>query len=141
MLIDALLSAPDLALGTRLRREYPADLVAAALTQHELRLSARAKFGRAMRMLFTRAGLEQSSGGQAGALSVGDGCHMMPGPHPGQCQHCQQREGDRYQIRDAGDPGHPEQSKDERAGCEDRSGDSSEMIRVTTFPALRRCIT
>jgi hypothetical protein len=50
-----------LALGTRLRREYPAELVAAALTQHELRLAARAKFSRAMQMLFTRAGLEQSS--------------------------------------------------------------------------------
>jgi THUMP domain-like/RNA cap guanine-N2 methyltransferase len=81
MFIDALLSAqgqellarlaaddatPDLALGTRLRREYPADLVAAALTQYELRLSARAKFSQAMRMLFTRAGLEQSSAERIG---------------------------------------------------------------------------
>jgi hypothetical protein len=57
---------PDLALGTRLRREYPADLVAAALAQHELRLAARAKFSRAMRMLFTRAGLEQSSAERIG---------------------------------------------------------------------------
>jgi hypothetical protein len=59
-------TAPDLALGTRLRREYPADLVAAALTQHELRLAARAKFSRAMEMLFTRAGLEQSSAERIG---------------------------------------------------------------------------
>ncbi|MPY81377.1 MAG: class I SAM-dependent methyltransferase, partial [Actinophytocola sp.] len=36
-------------------------LVAAALTQHELRQAARAKFSRAPRMLFTRAGLEQAS--------------------------------------------------------------------------------
>ncbi|MBV9382515.1 MAG: SAM-dependent methyltransferase, partial [Streptosporangiaceae bacterium] len=50
-----------LALGARLRREYPAALVAAAQAQHELRLAARAKFGRAMEMLFTRDGLEQAS--------------------------------------------------------------------------------
>jgi hypothetical protein len=80
MIIDLLLSARgqellerlaiedslDLALGTRLRREYPADLVAAALAQHELRLAARAKFSRAMDMLFTRAGLEQSSAERIG---------------------------------------------------------------------------
>jgi SAM-dependent methyltransferase len=50
-----------LALAVRLRREYPADLVAAATAQHELRVAARAKFSRAMEMLFTRAGYEQSS--------------------------------------------------------------------------------
>jgi hypothetical protein len=53
--------ATPLALAVRLRREYPADLVAAAPAQHELRLAARAKFSRAMQMLFTRAGYEQSS--------------------------------------------------------------------------------
>ena len=53
--------SPGLALATSLRREYPADLVAAATAQHELRLAARAKFSRAMQMLFTRAGYEQSS--------------------------------------------------------------------------------
>jgi hypothetical protein len=53
--------ATPLALAVRLRREYPADLVAAATAQHELRLAARAKFSRAMQMLFTRAGYEQSS--------------------------------------------------------------------------------
>jgi THUMP domain-like/RNA cap guanine-N2 methyltransferase len=52
---------PDLALAVRLRREYPPNLVAAAMAQQELRLAARAKFGRAMRMLFTRDGYEQSS--------------------------------------------------------------------------------
>jgi SAM-dependent methyltransferase len=52
---------PDLATATRLRREYPADLVATAMAQHELRLAARAKFSRASQMLFTRAGYEQSS--------------------------------------------------------------------------------
>src|ERR1700744_5384114 len=52
---------PDLAAATRLRREYPAALVAAAIAQHELRLAARAKFSRASQMLFTRAGYEQSS--------------------------------------------------------------------------------
>ena len=53
--------ATPLALAVRLRRQYPADLVAAATAQHELRLAARAKFSRAMQMLFTRAGYEQSS--------------------------------------------------------------------------------
>lgn len=50
-----------LALGTRLRARYPADLVAVALAQHELRLAARDKFTRAMQMFFTRDGLEQAS--------------------------------------------------------------------------------
>ncbi len=54
---------PDTALrlGARLRAEYPAGLVAAALSQHELRTAARAKFSRAGQMFFTRAGLEQAS--------------------------------------------------------------------------------
>jgi hypothetical protein len=65
-LLARLAAEPDgggtaLALATSLRREYPADLVAAATAQHELRLAARAKFSRAMQMLFTRAGYEQSS--------------------------------------------------------------------------------
>jgi hypothetical protein len=47
--------------GTALRRLYPADLVAAAVAQHELRLRAQTKFSRAMQMFFTRAGLEQAS--------------------------------------------------------------------------------
>jgi hypothetical protein len=65
-LLARLATEPDgagtpLSLAVRLRREYPADLVAAATAQHELRLAARAKFSRAMEMLFTRAGYEQSS--------------------------------------------------------------------------------
>jgi hypothetical protein len=52
---------PALALASRLRRDYPPGLVAAATAQHELRLAARPKFSRAMDMLFTRAGLEQAS--------------------------------------------------------------------------------
>jgi hypothetical protein len=50
-----------LALAERLRREYPASLVAAAMAQRELRLAAAAKFSRAADMLFTRAGYEQAS--------------------------------------------------------------------------------
>jgi THUMP domain-like len=55
--------SPDraLALSASLRRAYPAELVAAVLTQQALRASARAKFSRAGDMLFTRAGLEQAS--------------------------------------------------------------------------------
>jgi hypothetical protein len=51
----------SLALAERLRREYPADLVALAMAQQELRQAAAAKFSRAADMLFTRAGYEQSS--------------------------------------------------------------------------------
>jgi SAM-dependent methyltransferase len=55
--------SPDTALqvSTRLRAEYPAELVRDALAQHELRGRAEAKFGRAGNMFFTRAGLEQAS--------------------------------------------------------------------------------
>ena len=77
--LDALLSQPGtellarlgqqplspagaLRLGTELRADYPAELVAAALAQHELRIAAQAKFSRAMWMFFTRDGLEQASG-------------------------------------------------------------------------------
>jgi hypothetical protein len=50
-----------LALAERLRQQYPAALVAAAMTQQDLRRVAGAKFSRAADMLFTRAGYEQSS--------------------------------------------------------------------------------
>jgi THUMP domain-like/RNA cap guanine-N2 methyltransferase len=50
-----------LELARALRGRYPADLVAAALTQQALRTAARAKFSRADAMLFTRDGLEQAS--------------------------------------------------------------------------------
>ncbi|HEY3903064.1 MAG TPA: class I SAM-dependent methyltransferase [Streptosporangiaceae bacterium] len=49
------------AVSEALRAEYPAELVAAALTQQALRVAGRAKFGAADQMLFTRAGLEQAS--------------------------------------------------------------------------------
>jgi SAM-dependent methyltransferase len=54
---------PDAALrlAQELRGHYPASLVSAALTQQSLRTTARAKFGRADAMYFTRAGLEQAS--------------------------------------------------------------------------------
>jgi SAM-dependent methyltransferase len=54
---------PDraLRLAEQLRGRYPADLIAAALTQQSLRIAARAKFSPADAMLFTRAGLEQAS--------------------------------------------------------------------------------
>ena len=47
----------QLALAERLRREYPADLVALAMAQQELRRTAEAKFSRAADMLFTPRGL------------------------------------------------------------------------------------
>lgn len=50
-----------LALSAELRARYPAELVAAGLTQQALRMAGRAKFGLADQMLFTRAGLEQAS--------------------------------------------------------------------------------
>jgi SAM-dependent methyltransferase len=51
----------ELGLAERLRRMYPAELVIAALAQHELRRRAAAKFSRAGAMWFTRDGLEQAS--------------------------------------------------------------------------------
>src|SRR6185437_15221103 len=59
VMTNALLSAA--LLSASLRSEYPADLVAAALTQQALRVAGQAKFSRADQMLFTRAGLEQAS--------------------------------------------------------------------------------
>jgi SAM-dependent methyltransferase len=55
--------SPDgaLRLAQELRGQYPADLIAAALTQQSLRMAGRAKFSRAESMLFTRDGLEQAS--------------------------------------------------------------------------------
>src|SRR4051812_34300923 len=55
--------APErlLALSEQFGREYPADLVAAALTQTTLRARARTKFEEADWMYFTRDGLEQAS--------------------------------------------------------------------------------
>ena len=75
--------ADQLRLGTRLRRRHPAELVAAALAQRELRERAAAKFALAGRMWFTREGLEQASAEPlarhraaryAGADRVGDLC-------------------------------------------------------------------
>ena len=60
--------AAALRLGGALRRRWPADLVAAALTMHDLRLAARAKFSRAADMWFTRDGLEQASSERMAAL-------------------------------------------------------------------------
>lgn len=48
-------------LTEELRSRYPAELVAAALTQQTLRVAAREKFSRADEMFFTRPGLEQAS--------------------------------------------------------------------------------
>ena len=55
------LDARGVQLITRLRARYPADLVAAAVTQSALRRRARVKFSRADGMYFTAAGLEQAS--------------------------------------------------------------------------------
>ena len=52
----------DLALGTRLRRDRPPELVAAAMAQDDLRRRARAKLGDdAARMYFTHDALEQAT--------------------------------------------------------------------------------
>ncbi|KUJ70155.1 methyltransferase [Streptomyces albus subsp. albus] len=54
--------AQELATATRLRRDHPAELVSAALTQARLRQRAAAKFGAdAYRMYFTPDGMEQST--------------------------------------------------------------------------------
>lgn len=51
----------SLGAATRLRKSFPPELAAWALTQAGLRRQARAKFSRAGQMLFTRAGLEQAT--------------------------------------------------------------------------------
>ena len=51
----------SLAAAERLRRSFPAEEVAWAVTQASLRRRAEAKFSRAAEMLFTPAGLEQAS--------------------------------------------------------------------------------
>ncbi|HEX2300880.1 MAG TPA: class I SAM-dependent methyltransferase [Pseudonocardiaceae bacterium] len=51
----------SLRLGATLRTRFPAELVATALSQQELRRAAAAKFRRAGQMYFTRPGLEQAS--------------------------------------------------------------------------------
>lgn len=50
-----------LRINSALRREYPGELIASALAQHELRALAAEKFSRAAEMFFTRPGLEQAS--------------------------------------------------------------------------------
>ena len=54
-------SADDLRVGEQLRRQWPADLVAAASEQAELQARARTKTNDADHLLLTRAGLEQAS--------------------------------------------------------------------------------
>jgi hypothetical protein len=54
-------SADDLRIAEVLRRRWPADLVAAACEQAELRERARAKTAEPSALLLTRAGLEQAS--------------------------------------------------------------------------------
>jgi hypothetical protein len=65
--------SPDraLPLAEQLRGRYPADLVAAALTQQSLRVAGRAKFSLADKMYFTRAGLEQASSELTATHSAG----------------------------------------------------------------------
>ena len=80
---QAISPGDSLRLGTRLRGRFPADLAAAGLAQHELRLKARSKFDRALEMYFTRPGLEQASaeliarhrsGRYASGIAVADLC-------------------------------------------------------------------
>lgn len=62
--VFALLEQPaesELQLQKRLRREFPGDVVRAALTLHELRRKATGKFERAGQMWFDATGLEQST--------------------------------------------------------------------------------
>lgn len=96
-LLDRLAQAPDL-LGAasalpaasgaarveRLRRDWPADLVAAALTQADLRARATAKFGDAARsMFFTPDGLEQSSRAPVAAHRAARFAAAAPSAPPG----------------------------------------------------------
>jgi SAM-dependent methyltransferase len=63
LVIEGVEDSTALTLGSRLRRDHPPELVAAALTQAALRRKARPKFGPdADIMYFTPAGLEQATG-------------------------------------------------------------------------------
>jgi SAM-dependent methyltransferase len=62
--------ARALSLAAELRKTYPPELVAAALTQQSLRTAARQKFSLAEDMLVTRPGLEQASSELAAAHSA-----------------------------------------------------------------------
>ena len=53
--------ATSIAVATRLRKVYPADLVTSAMAMHDLRVKAQSKFSRASEMWFTREGLEQAT--------------------------------------------------------------------------------
>lgn len=62
----AALATPEMrgnpiAIATRLRKEFPPETVAAAMTLHELRTRATAKFSHPEAMMLTRAGYEQAS--------------------------------------------------------------------------------
>jgi hypothetical protein len=59
--VETLTPESELRLIPRLRAEFPAELVSAALTQARLRGRALSKFSHASRMYFTQAGLEQAS--------------------------------------------------------------------------------
>ena len=54
-------TGPELGLQSALRRQFPDDLVRAAVSIHELRHRAKVKFTRADQMWFDRQGLEQST--------------------------------------------------------------------------------
>lgn len=56
-----LANATTIRIATQLRKAYPPDLVAAAITLHELRIRANGKFVRAEELWLTRAGLEQAT--------------------------------------------------------------------------------
>jgi RNA cap guanine-N2 methyltransferase len=66
-LTAALTAGSSMRAGELLRHSYPADLVAAALTQLDLRSRAASKFPDPERLLFTRAGLEQASSARVAA--------------------------------------------------------------------------
>lgn len=79
---------PDLRLAELLRQEHPADRVALAMTQRDLRLKARNKFAHADRLFFTREGLEQATSDRiadhraqrfSSALCVADLCSGIGG--------------------------------------------------------------
>ena len=53
--------ATAIPVATRLRQDFPPELVATAMAMHDLRVRARAKFERADELWFTRDGLEQAT--------------------------------------------------------------------------------
>ncbi|MFJ2114484.1 SAM-dependent methyltransferase [Streptomyces sp. NPDC087850] len=96
--------AGELAVATRLRRDHPAELVSAALTQARLRQRAVAKFGArdAYRMYFTPNGVEQATRSTVAAYRAARFRGLVADPAAGVTDLCCGIGGDAIELARAG---------------------------------------